>query len=92
MAKVGPNAVNLAIAEMIGQLLTFTTHPNVCDIANYWCWALIIAVLVLRSGYHICDKLSGCYCSHGVSQARGYAAAETKGMECPIVQSLCSSP
>ena len=28
MAKVGPNAVNLAIAEMIGQLLTFTTHPN----------------------------------------------------------------
>ena len=29
MAKVGPNAVNLAIAEMIGQLLTFTTHPNV---------------------------------------------------------------
>ena len=27
MAKVGPNAVNLAIAEMIGQLLTFTTHP-----------------------------------------------------------------
>ena len=29
MAKVGPNAVNLAIAEMIGQLLTFTTHPSV---------------------------------------------------------------
>ena len=29
MAKVGPNAVNLAIAEMIGQLLTFTTHPNI---------------------------------------------------------------
>ena len=28
MAKVGPNAVNLAIAEMIGQLLTFTTHPT----------------------------------------------------------------
>ena len=28
MAKVGPNAVNLAIAEMIGQLLTFTTHPS----------------------------------------------------------------
>ena len=28
MAKLGPNAVNLAIAEMIGQLLTFTTHPN----------------------------------------------------------------
>ena len=27
MAKVGPNAVKLAIAEMIGQLLTFTTHP-----------------------------------------------------------------
>ena len=67
-------------------------HIYVCDIANYWCWALIIAVLVLSSGYHICDKLSGCYCSHGVSQAHGYAAAETKGMECPIVQSLCSSP
>ena len=28
MAKVGPNAVNLAIAEMIGHLLTLTTHPN----------------------------------------------------------------
>ena len=28
MAKVGPNAVNFAIAEMIGQLLTLTTHPN----------------------------------------------------------------
>ena len=28
MAKVGPNAVNLAIAEMIGQLLTFTTNPQ----------------------------------------------------------------
>ena len=26
MAKVGPNAVNFAIAEMIGQLLTLTTH------------------------------------------------------------------
>ena len=28
MTKVGPNAVNFAIAEMIGQLLTLTTHPN----------------------------------------------------------------
>ena len=29
MAKVGPNAVNFAIAEMIGQLLTLTTDPSV---------------------------------------------------------------
>ena len=28
MAKVGPNTVNFAIAEMIGQLLTVTTYPN----------------------------------------------------------------
>ena len=28
MSKVGPNAVNFAIAEMIGQLLTLTTQPN----------------------------------------------------------------
>ena len=28
MAKVGPNAVNFGIAEMIGQLLTLTNHPN----------------------------------------------------------------
>ena len=36
MAKVGPNAVNLAIAEMIGQLLTFTTHPSVhCTIIAF---------------------------------------------------------
>ena len=28
VTKVGPNAVNFAIAEMIGQLLTLTTHPN----------------------------------------------------------------
>ena len=28
MAEVGPNAVKFAIAEMIGQLLTLTTHPN----------------------------------------------------------------
>ena len=28
MAKVGTNAVNFAIAEMIGQLLTFTSHPK----------------------------------------------------------------
>ena len=28
MAKVGPNAINFAIAEMTGQLLTLTTHPN----------------------------------------------------------------
>ena len=27
MAKVGPNAGNFAIAEMIGQLLKLTTHP-----------------------------------------------------------------
>ena len=27
MAKVGPNAVNFSIAEMIGQFLTLTTHP-----------------------------------------------------------------
>ena len=34
MAKVGPNAVNLAIAEMIGQLLTFTTHPTDQDFVH----------------------------------------------------------
>ena len=78
------------------QLANCTPHTSVtCWVATIaLCWYCYWYCTTLRWIFYICDRLSGFYCSDEVIQACDYAAAaaETKGMECPIVQSLWSPP
>ena len=54
MAKVGPNAINFAIPEMTGQLLTLTTHPNVQYTQTIQYTASFYSAFVLIEGLLSC--------------------------------------